>query len=136
MLNRSTSTFAIVIFSSVTALMNKVRPGAMLSDLQKPSMRPDLFLRRIHVGQAPLRVQEGPDETTRGTETRAVAGVGIEDQLSVAQSLEHCVGVVRRHHGVVAALTTRAGWVMARRVAFSGSGVAHQVLTKPPIWST
>jgi hypothetical protein len=39
----------------------------------------------------------------------AMAGVGIEDKLRVAQSLEHGVGVVRRHHGVVTAADHERG---------------------------
>jgi len=73
-LKRSTSIFAIVILSSKTALVTQ------------------------------LRFQEGSDvadEQRVILKQRAVSGIGIENELSVAQRLEHCVGVVSRQHGVL-----------------------------------
>jgi hypothetical protein len=70
------------------------------------------FLSRSLSNRPRSSVQEGPDvadEQRVVLKQRAVAGVGIEDQLSVAESLEHCVGVVRRHHGVVAAADHESG---------------------------
>ncbi len=39
----------------------------------------------------------------------AVPRIGIEDQLSVAEFLEHCVGVVRGQHGVIATAGHKSG---------------------------
>jgi hypothetical protein len=64
------------------------------------------------VGHAGLRVPEGldvADEELVVLKQGAVAGIGIEDQLSVAQNLEHRVGVVCWQHSVVAAANHEGG---------------------------
>ncbi len=62
-------------------------------------------------------------------EESTVARVRIEDQMRIVHGLEHRVGVLRRQHGVVTTANHVVGCLMARNIACSGSGVAHQVIS-------
>lgn len=77
------------------------------------------------------------DERFVVLEERTMAGIGVEDHLGVAEFLEHCVGIVRGQHGIVAAtdhksrLADRAPFLVWRR---PGSRCQFQSCHPPDAW--
>lgn len=78
-----------------------------LPELSEAAMGLDHVLLRLRICFFTSLVQEGSamgDEPRRILEQRAVARVGIDDELRVLRRFEHVVGVNARKHGIVAAV--------------------------------